>query len=91
MKKGKAKSKCCQSQQTQADSDGRSTKKSKIVKTKSTSCPYYTQANIENVAHTAIYNNSSVMDIEELIEEAKFEKGCPYYAARMAAKDAQVH
>lgn len=30
------------------------------------------------------------MDIEDLVEVSKAEKGCPYYAARAAAKDAEV-
>lgn len=57
---------------------------------KSTSCPFYAQTAIESVSNTAIYNTESIMDIEDLIEVAKIEKGCPYYAARAAAKDAQV-
>lgn len=32
----------------------------------------------------------SIMDIEDLIDVAKDEKGCPYYAARVTANDAQV-
>lgn len=88
LKKGKSKSTCCQS--TQADKNGRATKKSRVTKARSTTCPYYTQTAIQEVAHTAIYNTESIMDIEDLIEVAKEEKGCPYYAARAAAKDAQV-
>lgn len=88
LKKGKSKSTCCQS--TQTDKDGRATKKSRITKARSTSCPFYAQAAIEGVANAAIYNTESIMDIEDLIEVAKSEKGCPYYAARAAAKDAQV-
>lgn len=89
MKKGKSKQTCCQS--TQMDRDGRSTKKSKIVKTNSTSCPFYAQGAIENVSIAALYNNESIMDIEDLIQVARAEKGCPYYAARAAAKDAEVY
>lgn len=88
MKKGKSKQTCCQS--THMDHEGRATKKSKIVKMKSTSCPFYNQATIENVSRTAIYNTESIMDIEDLVKMAKSEKGCPYYGARAAAKDAQV-
>lgn len=54
------------------------------------SCPFYAQAAIDNVKQTALYHTNGVLDIEELIEEAKLEKGCPYYASRQAAKDAQV-
>lgn len=88
LKKGKSKSNCCQS--TQTDRDGRPTKKSRIKATGEKSCPFYTQAAIQEVANAAIYNTESIMDIEDLIDVAKVEKGCPYYAARMAAKDAQV-
>lgn len=91
LKKGKSKSNCCQS--TQTDQDGRAMKKSRIASKAaegSKSCPFYTQAAIEEVANAAIYNTESIMDIEDLIDVAKVEKGCPYYAARAAAKDAQV-
>lgn len=88
MKKGKAKQTCCQS--TQTDKEGRAMKKSRVVKTKNTTCPFYSQSAVENVAFTALYNADSIMDIEDLIEMAKTEKGCPYYGARNAAKDAQV-
>lgn len=90
LKKGKSKSTCCQSTSTQTDKDGRATKKSRTTKARNTSCPFYTQAAIEEVANAAIYNTESIMDIEDLIAVAKSEKGCPYYAARAAAKDAQV-
>lgn len=90
LKKGKSKSKCCQTKRTQADSDNRSVKRSKIIKAKSSSCPFYAQGAIQNVSELALYNTESIMDIEDLIEMAKEEKGCPYYAARNAAKDAQV-
>lgn len=88
MKKGKSKQTCCQS--TQTDKEGRATKKSKVVKMKNAACPFYTQTAIENVSLSALYNTDSIMDIEDLIQVAKSEKGCPYYAARAAAKDAQV-
>lgn len=88
LKKGKSKGTCCKS--TDTDKDGRPTKKSRVTKSKSTLCPFYAQAAIENVSNAAIYNGESIMDIEDLIEVAKNEKGCPYYAARAAAKDAQV-
>lgn len=57
---------------------------------KSTSCPFYAQGAIQSVSELALYNTESIMDIEDLVESAKEEKGCPYYAARNAAKDAQV-
>lgn len=88
LRKCKSKQTCCQS--TQIDQEGRPTKKSKVVKIKNTTCPFYAQNAIENIAHAALYNTKSIMDIEDLIQTAKIEKGCPYYAARAAAKDAQV-
>lgn len=93
LKKGRSKAMCCSQQSTQIGTDGRATKKSRITKVQrksSTSCPFYAQAAIAEVANAAIYNTESIMDIEDLIEVAKIEKGCPYYAARAAAKDAQV-
>lgn len=91
LKKGKSKSKCCQTMETQTDSDGRSVKRSKVIRAKSASCPFYAQAAIQNVSELALYNAESIMDIEDLVEMAKKEKGCAYYAARNAAKDAQVN
>lgn len=88
MKKGKSKQTCCQP--TQTDPKGRPMKKSKVMKTKNATCPFYSQAAVDMVAQTALYNSESIMDIEDLIEYAKTEKGCPYYGARSAAKDAQV-
>lgn len=90
LKKGKSKSKCCAAQEKQHDQDGRAAKKSRTVKTKVESCPFYGQAAIDSVKQTALYHSNGVLDIEELIKEAKQEKGCPYYASRQAAKDAQV-
>lgn len=90
LKKGKSKSNCCVAQEKQCDQDGRATKKSKTIKTKVESCPFYGQAAIDGVKQTALYHANGVLDIEELIEEAKQEKGCPYYASRQAAKDAEV-
>lgn len=90
LKKGKPKAKCCTTQEKQRDQDGRATKKSKVVKNKTESCPFYVQTAIDNVKQTALYHTNGVLDIEELIDEAKAEKGCPYYASRQAAKDAQV-
>lgn len=90
MKKGKVKSSCCKTQQTQQD-EGRTVKKSKVIGTEKKSCPFYTQTAVQALSQLALSNvNDSIMDIEELIEEAKVEKACPYYAARQAAKDAQV-
>lgn len=90
MKKGKVKSKCCKTQQTQQD-EGRTVKKSKVIGMETKSCPFYSQTAVQALSQLTLSNvNDSIMDIEELIEEAKVEKACPYYAARQAAKDAQV-
>lgn len=86
LKKGKSKSECCTAPaKKHCDQNGRTTGKSKI-----NSCPFYAQAAIDNVKQAALYHANGVLDIEELIVEAKLEKGCPYYASRQAAKDAQV-
>lgn len=90
LKKGKSNSKCCAAEAKQCDRDGRATKKSKVVTNRAESCPFNAQSAIDNVKQTALYHSNGVLDIEELIEEAKSEKGCPYYASRQAAKDAQV-
>lgn len=90
MKKGKAKSSCCKPSVTQ-QVQGRTVKKSKVLKVETKTCPFYSQAAVNDLSQLALSNvNESIMDIEELIEEAKVEKACPYYAARQAAKDAQV-
>lgn len=90
LKKGKVKASCCKVQQTQGD-EGRTVKKSKVIGKEKKSCPFYTQTAVQALSQLTLSNvNDSIMDIEELIEEAKTEKACPYYAARQAAKDAQV-
>lgn len=90
MKKGKAKTSCCQAKETAANKNGHTSKKAKVIRTKNVSCPFYAQNAIEQVSNTAIYNTQSIIDIEELVVVAKEEKGCAYYASRNAAKDAQV-
>lgn len=75
---------------TKNDENGRSSKKRKIS-VKNESCPYYSKAAIENVSQATIFSSDGVLDIEELLKEANSQKGCPYYATRLAAKDAQVN
>lgn len=89
LKKGKRKPATIQAQKTAQDKNGRATKKARTLKV-SCSCPYYNQTTIQNVANSVLYNAKGVMDIEQLVEAGRKEKGCPYYAARIAAKTAQV-
>lgn len=77
------------SKATKSDDDGRSAKKRK-TRSKNETCPFYSRSAIENVSQTSLFHSNGVMDIEELIKEANGEKGCPYYATRLAARDAQV-
>ncbi|KAG1684732.1 ATP-dependent DNA helicase DDX11 [Nymphon striatum] len=50
-------------------------------------CPFYKNARIEATRDSALIK---VQDIEQLVESGKKLKGCPYYAARYAIKDAHV-
>lgn len=52
-----------------------------------TKCEYYQTTQINNLKELCL---TDVMDIEELIDAGKSEKSCPYYATRLAAKDAQI-
>ncbi|XP_011190818.2 ATP-dependent DNA helicase DDX11 [Zeugodacus cucurbitae] len=55
------------------------------VKTK---CCEFRKVNlVQNLSETALFN---VMDIEELVGEGESINSCPYYAAREAAKSAQL-
>lgn len=76
-------------QNTAVDKNGRATKKARKVK-KSCSCPYYNQTTIQTVSNAVLFNDKEVMDIEQIANVGRKEKGCPYYAARMSAKTAQV-
>lgn len=89
LKKGK-KSTQSHAQKTASDANGCATKKARKTK-KSCSCPYYNQTVIQNVSDTIQFNAKGVMDIEQLVDAGRKEKGCPYYAARMAANTAQVY
>lgn len=64
--------------------DGRSTKKKKSDPVK---CCYYSKNGIDNLREESL---GDILDIEELVKISKSENGCPYYASRMAAKDAHV-
>lgn len=53
-----------------------------------TKCCEYRKVNLmQNLCETALFN---VMDIEELVGEGESLNACPYYAARDAAKSAQL-
>lgn len=89
LKKGKSSTKCCQ-KETQQDANGRTAKKSKVVRSTLQKCPFNSQAAISRLSQIAVANEA-VVDIEELVQVAKEEEACPYYAARKAAEDAQVN
>lgn len=89
LKKGKAGGKCC-GQATQRDENGRTAKKSKVIRVAtSQKCPYNSQPGVEQLSAIAVASEA-VVDIEELIRAGKEEQACPYYAARRAAEDAQL-
>lgn len=50
-------------------------------------CKYRKVTLMQNLSETALFN---VMDIEELVGEGESINACPYYAAREAAKSAQL-
>lgn len=50
-------------------------------------CNFYSQNKIESTRDVIL---TRVLDIEELVATATDSSACPYYAARLAAKDAQV-
>ncbi|XP_050324811.1 ATP-dependent DNA helicase DDX11 [Bactrocera neohumeralis] len=53
-----------------------------------TKCCKYRKVNLmQNLSETALFN---IMDIEELVTEGESINACPYYAAREAAKSAQL-
>ncbi|CAH1159677.1 unnamed protein product [Phaedon cochleariae] len=66
------------------DQDGKVVKKQKGT---SCSCPYYKQTAIEELGNFALVQ---VQDVEDLVNNAKELKACPYYASRKAAEDAEV-
>ncbi|GBP85107.1 hypothetical protein EVAR_51226_1 [Eumeta japonica] len=51
------------------------------------SCPYYNQSNIHKMTQRILVD---IMDIEDLVQNGKALKACPYYASRHALDDAQV-
>lgn len=74
-KKGKSTSKAA---------NGKPVKKSK----KSSSCPFLDTKRIQFVRDLSLIE---IADIESLVNIGRKEKACPYYAARNALSDAQVH
>lgn len=69
LKKGKSVAKCCQ-KETQQDGNGRTAKKSKIVRPSIQKCPYNSQTAIAKLGSIAV-GSEAVIDIEELIQVAK--------------------
>lgn len=89
LKKGKSSLKCCQ-QETQQDANGRTAKKSKVLRSTERKCAFNVQTAITKLSEIVV-GSEAVVDIEELIRVARDEEGCPYYASRKAAQDAQVN
>lgn len=77
---------CCKTTTTAADSSNGTTLK-KSRNTKSTRCPFYSQSAIAQLRDSVLVD---VLDIEELVKVAQNEQACPYYAARLAAHQAQM-
>lgn len=68
---------------TSTDQEGRSLKKSKTCG----GCSFHSQKANETLKEISL---SEIMDIEELVEAGRKNKGCPYYSSRLAAADSQV-
>lgn len=69
---------------TSTDEQGRSLKKSKTC---NGGCSFNSQKGNETLKEISL---SEIMDIEELVEAGRKNKGCPYYSSRLAASDSQV-
>lgn len=76
--------KCCSSKATKTE-DGCVVKRQKNSTSKK--CDFYGGSKIETTRDLIL---TRVLDIEELVDVATDTSACPYYAARLAAKDAQV-
>lgn len=74
----------CSSKATMT-SDGCVVKRQKNAQPKH--CNYYAQSRIQSTRDLVL---TRVLDIEELVRAASETAACPYYAAKLAAKDAQV-
>lgn len=64
---------------------GKTVKKARVQP--DTKCPFYSQQSINGLRDNSL---TDIMDIEELVQVAKVEKACPYYATRLAARDAHI-
>lgn len=73
-----------QKQQNKVDSEGKVVKKQKST---SCTCPFFKQANVDNLRDFAL---TEVQDIEDLVQAGREINACPYYASRKAAEDAEV-
>lgn len=74
----------CKSKPTVQD-HGQTVKKAKVQN--NTKCPFYGQHLINGLRESSL---TDIMDIEELVQVASVEKACPYYASRLAARDAHI-
>ncbi|KAI5726255.1 hypothetical protein M8J77_025871 [Diaphorina citri] len=73
-----------QSKKTKVDEDARTLKKQKSTHAR---CPYKTEVSVELLKNEIL---SNIHDIEEVVNESKTIKACPYYASRAAVKHAQM-
>lgn len=76
--------KCKSNATTTVQDNGKVVKKSKVENAK---CPFYAQQSIARLTESSL---TDIMDIEEMCNFAKAEKACPYYATRLAARDAHI-
>lgn len=73
-----------QSKKTKVDEDARTLKKQKSTHAR---CPYKSEVSVELLKNEIL---SNIHDIEEVVNESKTIKACPYYASRAAVKHAQM-
>ncbi|XP_055715290.1 putative ATP-dependent RNA helicase DDX11-like protein 8 [Phlebotomus papatasi] len=58
-----------------------------LKRKKGKGCEFLKESAIETLRDTAL---SEIVDIEDIVELGRIEKGCPYYANRAAISDAQL-
>lgn len=72
------------SKKTKVDENDQTLKKQKNSNTR---CPYKSEAGVETLKNEIL---SNIHDIEEIVNESKAIKACPYYSSRAAVKHAQM-
>ncbi|CAG9766636.1 unnamed protein product [Ceutorhynchus assimilis] len=80
----------CLDMQKKKQSQPKQVQEGKVLKKQKTSncqCEYFKQTHIEELRDFAL---SQVHDIEDLVQVGQEITGCPYYASRKAAQDAEV-